>query len=137
MPTTRPLPLRILVVDDHADTAGAIAELFRRSGDDVATAGGVAEALVAAGAMPRLDLLVSDIALPDGDGCDLLRRLRSGGGPRFAIAVTGNVDERLREECGRAGYGLFLPKPMVFGELLAAVEALRQANGHDGRPHAD
>ena len=75
--------------------------------------------------VPALDLLLSDITLPDGDGCDLLRRLRPERSPRCAVALTGHGEEALREECGRAGYEFFVLKPAVFADLLAIVEALR------------
>lgn len=128
-------PLTILLVDDHADSALASAVFLRRDGHGVRVAHGFAEALAAAGALGPIDVLVSDITLPDGDGCALLRHLneRRGGGPRLAVAITGHVEPHWAEQCRKAGYHRFLPKPVAFQELLAAVrEATPAAAGSLG-----
>jgi CheY-like chemotaxis protein len=115
--------LRILVVDDHADSAAALALLLKRQGHSVTTAAGVADALVAAAGMDVLDVLVADITLSDGSGCALLPLLRDrrGGPPRLAVAVTGHGDEHWVEECRRAGFDRFLLKPVVLDQLAAAI----------------
>ena len=120
---TRPRGLRILVVDDNADSARALALFLRYEGHSVTTALTLAEAVAASARVPAIDVLVSDIRLPDGNGCELLRMLRAGagGGPRFAVALTGYDEDALREQCERAGYGLFLLKPLVIEHLLAAI----------------
>ena len=71
-------PLHILLVEDHADTAEAMAELLQARGYQVTVAlsraGGLAAAeAVAAGGSPPLDVLISDLGLPDGSGLDLMR----------------------------------------------------------------
>ena len=112
----------VLVVDDHADSVRALALLLRHAGHSVATAFTFAGAVEAAAGMPAIDVLVSDMGLPDGDGCELLRllRRRPGGGPRCAVMLTGRDDE-LRQQSERAGYGLFMVKPVVVEQLLAAI----------------
>lgn len=129
MSTARRQPLHTLVVDDHEDSAHVLARLLRREGHQVTTAHTFAGAVVLAAGMPALDLLVSDIGLPDGNGCELLRLLRDrvGGGPAHAIALTGHLEEHWVEECRRAGYSHFLLKPVKFAELAAAVRALSPA----------
>jgi two-component system CheB/CheR fusion protein len=130
MSNAQPRPLRILLVDDHEDSAHAMAHLLRHAGHVVTTAHTLAGALVlgTAGAAP--DLLLCDIGLPDGDGCELLRRLRAfyGGRELPAVAVTGHGDEWV-ERCRDAGYGRFLVKPVAFGELLEAVAAATRLPG--------
>jgi CheY-like chemotaxis protein len=120
------VPLRVLVVDDHADSARALTRLFRSEGHDVVTAHSVGAAIELATGQPPVDVLVSDIGLPDGDGCELLRRLREfyGARPLPAVALTGRGDEGWIEDCRRSGYGRFLMKPVKFAEVLDAVKAV-------------
>src|SRR5690606_4398635 len=71
LPTDR--PLRILLVEDHSDTARLMGRLLRGEGHEVETAPTVAEALDLA-ERHEFDLLVSDLGLPDGTGIDLMRQ---------------------------------------------------------------
>ena len=118
----QPRALRILLVDDHEASARALARLLRHQGYLVTTAYTFAGALALA-APSTLDLLICDVDLPDGDGCELLRRLRAffGGRDIAAIAVTGH--EGWAEECRRAGYARLLSKPLRLDDVLEAVRA--------------
>src|SRR5437868_5856196 len=86
---------------------------------------------VGAASMPMIDAVISDISLPDGDGCELLRLLREcrDGAPLLAIALTGHGEPECRERCEHAGYRWFLTKPVHFKELLEAVATLRPPKG--------
>jgi DNA-binding response OmpR family regulator len=117
---------RILVVEDHRDSRDALAKLLRFSGYCVSTASCVAEALRTA-ELESIDLVVCDLTLPDGNGCELVRELRQHR-PVAAIAVTGHApgsqssDPRPSDFCER------LTKPVQLSVLLAAIEnATRQA----------
>ena len=70
------------------------------------------------------DLLLSDIALPDGDGRDLMRLLSARGIPGIAISGYGTAKDR--EEYRRAGFAEALVKPVDIGEL---VTEMASANG--------
>jgi CheY-like chemotaxis protein len=118
------IPLSVLVVDDHEPSTSLLARLLRREGHRVRTASTVAANLSAA-ARTRVDLLVGDIGLPDGDGCDMLRTMRDrGDAPRLAIAVSGYGGERVEAECLRAGYASLLTKPVLFEQLLSTFAPL-------------
>src|SRR5260221_553855 len=66
--------LKILVVEDHADTARVMQRLLRESGHEVATAASMSAALrVLEEAV--VDLVISDLGLPDGNGLDLMREI--------------------------------------------------------------
>lgn len=113
----------ILLVEDHADTAAPLARLLRLEGYAVVVADGFRSA-VAAASNHTFDLLVCDIGLPDGDGCDLLRLLRERhqiGGIAFSgYGMPADV-ERFRN----AGFLSHLIKPAPFASLNAAIiEAL-------------
>jgi signal transduction histidine kinase/ActR/RegA family two-component response regulator len=125
-------PIRILLVEDHPDTLRLLSRLMRGLGHEVATADTVAGGLSAAEGWSAdgrpLELLVSDLALPDGSGIDLLRQIKrrlaeTGGEPPRAIVLTGHgMDDDIRR-CREAGFDLHLTKPINF-DLLA--EALGQ-----------
>lgn len=67
----------ILIVDDHLEQCRPLVRLLQMNGHGVACAdgGGAALAQLAAGALP--DLVVCDVMMPDMDGADVLRRIRS------------------------------------------------------------
>ena len=116
-----PPPLRVLLVDDHADTADLLRMLLVRRGFQVTTARSVATALAAAESAP-IDVLVSDIGLADGSGCDLLRQLRAVS-PLPAIALSGRDREADVQSARDAGFDEYLGKPVG---IIQLVEALRR-----------
>ena len=106
---------RILLVDDHVDTARAMGRLLKRWGCDVQTADSVASALKAADAL-KFDVLISDIGLPDGSGLDLIRQLKSRY-PVKGIAVSGFGMEEDLNSSRSAGFSEHLVKPVDLGQL--------------------
>jgi two-component system, OmpR family, response regulator len=71
-------PARLLVVDDEATILGLLSGSLRLAGFEVMTAASGDEAVRAA-ASDRPDLILLDVLMPDGDGFEALRRIRSGG----------------------------------------------------------
>jgi two-component system CheB/CheR fusion protein len=119
-------PLRILLVEDHADTAEAMADLLRLMGHQVTVAGSVAAALAAAGdGNGRLDLVLSDLGLPDGSGQDLMRELSRLYGLR-GIALSGYGMEEDVRRSREAGFLRHLTKPV---DLQMLESAIRQVAG--------
>jgi CheY-like chemotaxis protein len=113
-------PLRLLLVEDHVDSAELLAELLEHNGHAVKVATSASAALALASAN-EFDVLVSDLGLPDASGYELMQQLRE----RYAIkgiAVTGSTrasdDERGRE----AGFSMYLTKPVSLRTLSAALE---------------
>ena len=85
-------PTRVLVVDDEADFLATYERLFGRQGYEVITARSRAAGLAAVRAatgIHRLDLVISDLRLPDGDGLDVVRAARGTTDPPAVIVVTG------------------------------------------------
>src|SRR6202030_4449178 len=80
-------PRRILLVEDHQDTCTALEKLLIRRGHLVAAAHNMRSAMETA-ARNQFDLLISDIALPDGNGAELMTYLRAISGMR-GIAISG------------------------------------------------
>jgi len=111
---------RILLVEDHQDSADVLSQLLQLQGYDVNVACSVEEAVSVAD-LGTFDLLISDIRLPDGSGLDLLRRLRSNR-PIRGIAISGFGTEEDRRRSRDAGYETHLIKPVDFNVLLEAIE---------------
>jgi len=116
-PGVRP---RILLVDDHAPTRNTLAQSLGRRHYEVLTAASVAEGR-ARGASGELQLLISDIGLPDGDGCRLMSELRQSHPELPGIALSGYG---LAEDIARsrdAGFNEHLVKPVNLRALEAAI----------------
>ncbi len=125
--------LRLLLVEDHVDTAEAMADLLRTLSYDVTVAGSVAAGLAAAEAIQGagIDLVVSDLGLPDGSGLDLMRELSRRYGLR-GIALSGyGMEEDLRNSRA-AGFERHLTKPVSLQELEAALREFAPVTA--GRP---
>jgi CheY-like chemotaxis protein len=111
--------MRILLVEDHQDSANMLALILRGDGHDVLAVGTAGEALRACGEA-SFDLLISDIGLPDFDGWELLVRLRENCDiPAIALTAFGRHEDRERSRA--AGFDAHLPKPVDFKSLTAAV----------------
>ncbi|MEY2496161.1 MAG: hypothetical protein QOJ45_2653 [Verrucomicrobiota bacterium] len=116
---TAPAGLRILLVDDHPDTCAALERLLTLRGHGVATANSVGAALETA-AQSSFDLLISDVGLPDGNGMELLRRLRAVQ-PIRGIAISGfGMDADIGKSL-EAGFAEHLVKPVKLEKLEAAI----------------
>src|SRR6185369_13087887 len=113
-------PLSILLVEDHVDTAEAITDLLREQGHHVLAAGSIATALERAAETPGIDLVISDLGLPDGDGRTLMRELRDRYG-LTGIAFSGYGTEEDRRESKEAGFAAHLTKPVTLDALLAEI----------------
>jgi len=112
--------LRILLVDDHADTSVALEKLLARRGHTVAAARDMRSALEAAEG-GQFDLLISDVGLPDGSGVELMIRLRATSGIR-GIAISGFGMNGDVEKSIQAGFSEHLVKPVNLEKLEAAIE---------------
>ena len=118
--------MRILIVEDHLDSAELMARLLRRAGHHVQIAQSVADALAAAsgdGTGP-FDLALSDVILPDGSGLELMPKLRAAG-VRHGIAISGTAEDAAL--AGQAGFNAHLLKPVQFDQLLALIGPLPRA----------
>lgn len=109
----------VLLVEDNIDTLRALGRLLGRLGCVVMAARTGAEALEIA-AREKVDLIVSDIGLPDSTGWDVMKQLRLKS-DISGIAISGfnSEDDRLRSE--KAGFMVHLVKPISFPALQAAV----------------
>jgi PAS domain S-box-containing protein len=113
-------PLKILLVEDHGGTLEIMTRLLRALGHHVKTAVSVKDALAAAEG-EEIDLVISDLALPDGSGHDVMRALKS----RYklkGIAVSGfGMDEDINKSL-EAGFLQHLTKPIDLERLREAIQ---------------
>jgi PAS domain S-box-containing protein len=108
--------LRILLVDDHADTRRVLARLLARLGHRVETAGDVASGLALVRSV-QFDVLISDIGLPDRSGTDLMREARGVQSGLRGIALSGFGMEEDTRRSAEAGFEIHLNKPVDFAIL--------------------
>jgi signal transduction histidine kinase/CheY-like chemotaxis protein len=124
---------RILLVEDHEDTADAMADLLSARGHQVTVARSLAEARAAAAEAGEtgFDLLVSDLGLPDGSGNELMREVSARYGLR-GIALSGyGMEEDLRKS-RQAGFERHLIKPVSPQALETAVQEVAGAGRSPG-----
>jgi signal transduction histidine kinase/DNA-binding response OmpR family regulator len=126
-PDAPSLRLRLLLVEDHIDTAAMLRRLLARRGYEVRAAESVETALDAARDFD-LDVLLSDIGLPDGTGIDLIHRLSElKGGQSFrAIALSGFGMHEDLERSKSAGFSEHLTKPVDFALLERTLTRIGQ-----------
>jgi len=112
------VPLRLLVVEDHRDTAAALVRLLVRRGYEVRSAETVASALEIAHDFD-FDVLITDIGLPDGTGHELFQKLKAQprGKALRGLALSGfGMDEDIARSRA-AGFTEHLTKPVDFARL--------------------
>jgi two-component system, chemotaxis family, CheB/CheR fusion protein len=120
-------PLSILVVEDHADTANALAQLLDSEGHAVATAGSVADALGLFRDRP-FDLLITDLGLPDGSGHDLLGELRKIRPTRGIVLSGYGMDADITRSTAE-GFDEHLIKPVNIRKLMTAIARIADETG--------
>lgn len=120
--------VRILLVEDHADTAELMGALLRREGYELRIAHSVRDAV--AEAQNGVDLVISDLGLPDGSGLDLIRKLHEKQPPVRGIVLSGfGSDEDIRKS-REAGFDEHLTKPVDFTELCDVIQHLAPGNAN-------
>ncbi|MCF2146962.1 PAS domain-containing protein [Desmonostoc muscorum LEGE 12446] len=119
--------LRVLIVDDDADTREFVSFLLQQNGALITIAASATEALAAIGQNVP-DLLISDLAMPEMDGYDLIKEIRAmpkeQGGEILAIALTAYVGESDRDRVLAAGFQKHVAKPVQPNQLLTSIADL-------------
>ena len=124
----------ILIVEDAPELLLLLGKLITRMGYRVSTAPGVEQAFEILREQ-QIDLLITDWAMPEANGGDLISRLKSD--PRWrnipAVVLTGHDTDTERREAERAGCDRFLVKPVMRDELSNVInELLPQTKASDG-----
>ncbi len=123
--------LRILAVDDEADTRELLKQGLEYLGAKVKVVGTAAEAIDSLReSVP--DILISDIGMPGTDGYHLIKQVRAlpsdrgGRVPAIALTAYTRVEDRL--QALRAGYDMHVPKPVELAELCAVAASVSRRN---------
>jgi CheY-like chemotaxis protein len=126
--------MRILVVEDHADTVDVVQRMLKKDGYNVTAALTLADATTAC-REGKFDLLICDIGLPDGDGWGLAEMARTCG--TKAIAFTGYGMPSDVEKARAAGFAAHLLKPVLLEDLRATIAAVMRVEKTDGSEFPD
>ncbi len=120
--------VRVLIVDDEADTRELLQFILEGCGVRVRTANSAAAALEAIKA-EKFDVLVSDIGMPEEDGYSLIAKVRAldkEQGGRVPAALTAYAREEDRIRVLRSGFQIHVLKPISPSELIAVVVNLAE-----------
>jgi len=110
---------RILLVEDHDDTRDVLSRLLRRLGYEVDSVGTYESALEALN-RSQFQVLLCDLTLPDGDGCDLVQEAKRRQSLK-AVALTARAGEGDLERGGAVGFDHYLTKPFDMHELRSVL----------------
>ena len=126
--------LKILVVEDDADTRDLLATLLAEHGAIPTTTANARDGMTAV-RRTTPDVLVCDIAMPGDDGYTFISQVRStlDGAHVPALALTAYARAEDRDRALKAGFDLHLSKPVEPKELVAAVARLAHRDNGDGR----
>lgn len=116
-------PMRILLLEDDAETAAALERGLAREGHQVFVAGDVPTALEWV-EQETFDVAILDIMVPGGSGYDVLKRMRENGRRSRVLMLTARGGVRDRVEGLDSGADDYLVKPFSFAELSARLRAL-------------
>lgn len=116
--------LKALVVDDDAEARGALVAVLEYLGARVTPASSAADARIVLRFL-RPDIILSDISMPEEDGCRFMTALRGAeaerGGHIAAIAVTGRQSAEERARALAAGFERVVGKPYGIDDIADAV----------------
>jgi DNA-binding response OmpR family regulator len=115
--------MKLLIIEDNARLAAVMTKLLTDNGMTVDAVATVEEARAAL-ALGTYDLILLDLALPDGYGGDLLRTLRNAGEATPVLVATARGDITDRVQLLNAGADDYLVKPFSLDELLARIRAV-------------
>jgi signal transduction histidine kinase/CheY-like chemotaxis protein len=119
--------IRVLLVDDEADSREMMASALEAHGATVVAAASATEAMQALRQSP-VDVMLSDVAMPEKDGYELIREIRAAAAAHIAAvpaaAVTACVREDERQKALAAGFQMHLAKPVHPDALARAVATL-------------
>ncbi len=124
---------RLLVVEDEPNILELLSASLRLAGFEVATATGGLEALAAV-QRHRPDLVVLDVMLPDLDGFDVARRLRSGGTRTPVLFLTAKDATEDKVTGLTIGGDDYVTKPFSLEEVIARIRAVLRRASSGGPP---
>ncbi len=124
----------ILYIEDNPDNMTLVRRVLQARGYALLEASNGLDGISKAKS-EKVDLVLLDINLPDIDGYEVARRLRTSGRPELAyvpiIAITANALKGDAERALQAGCDVYMSKPINIHELWARLEGLLASAAHD------
>jgi DNA-binding NtrC family response regulator len=124
--------MNILIVDDNTSLAKGLCTFLADDGHDAFAAGSVREARQAL-ERRRFDLIITDLRLPDGQGLEIIKQVRSGENPAEVLLMTAFGSVETAVEAMRLGAMDYLTKPVPPEELSFRVRRVEQSRRLTGR----
>ena len=122
-------PATILIVDDEPEIASIFSEVLSAEGHHTLAATSPARALeIARNAEGGIDLLLTDVMMPEMNGVDLARRIRLDRPGIGVLFISGHIDSAIELPNGSR----LLPKPISIARLCEAVWSMLPARPNDG-----
>jgi CheY-like chemotaxis protein len=118
---TNPKEVTILLVDDEVDLREAVAFDFQMKGYNVVEAGNGREAFEALCKAPKVDLIVSDVRMPGGDGIELLEKTKERDPKQPAVVLVTGFADISTEDAFDKGASAVLSKPFDRKVLMATI----------------
>jgi two-component system chemotaxis response regulator CheB len=137
-PAEKKTVIRVLLADDHRIIVDGLRTLLERE-KDMQIIGEAADGRAAVQLARRLpaDVIVMDVAMPELNGVDAVRRIRVIAPKIRVLALSANTDRRTVAEIVRAGATGYLSKSSAFGELARAIRAVAAGNRYFSPPIVD
>jgi two-component system, OmpR family, response regulator len=131
--TARLAGMRIMLVEDDSDTAEALCVFLKHAGAEVLQLSSALEAFLALYAF-HPHVLLSDMSMPDMDGCELIRKIRASetGHALPAIMLSGHAEATSRATALRAGFNGYVVKPFNPVLLVDTIVEMTQWRTNDG-----
>src|SRR4051812_41126833 len=121
--------LRVLITEDHPDTARVMKMLLERHGMTVHTAGTMAEAC-GLSEEEKFDLLIADMRLPDGNGFELNRAIRQKQNVK-SICLSGDPVSAADQTVPDSDFTAYLTKPIDLSKLLETIRQITADGSSD------
>jgi len=114
----------ILIIDDEGDLCWLLSNTLQKKGYNISTANTISDGTALLKEAP--DLLFLDLKLPDGDGMDLLPRIREITPQTLVVIISAYGSEEKRGEAKEEGVYSFLDKPFTEEKILEAIEQFQE-----------
>ena len=121
----------ILLVEDHRDTRRAFAILLRSWGHEVSTRESADDGLTFLD-RNEVDVILSDIGLPEQDGYEFIAQVRQKNSAVIAIAVSAYFTAADRSRVHDAGFDMYFPKPVDLLDLRVVLSRMNSYPARDG-----